>query len=184
MVNAIFKDAIDRMEKAVDHYRHEVASLRTGRASASILDIVKVDYYGTPTPLKNMAQITVPEPQTITIQPYDRSSLANIERAILSAGLGLNPNNDGNLIRLTIPTLTDERRKELVKIVHNIIEEGRVAIRNIRRDANDQLKKANKELGLSDDNLKRALDDIQELTNKHIEELAKIQKKKEEEIYE
>lgn len=184
MVNELFKDTTSKMEKTVEHYRHEVASIRTSRATASILDIVKVDYYGTQTPLKNMAQITVPEPQMIAIQPFDPTSLGTIEKAILASDLGLTPNNDGNIIRLSIPTLTDERRKELVKLIHNIVEEGRVGIRNIRRDANDQLKRFNKEEGLSDDNLKRAMDDIQEMTDKYIDQLNDIQKKKESEIFE
>ncbi len=184
MVNELFKDVLSKMEKTVEHYQHEVASIRTGRASTSILDIVKVDYYGTLTPLKNMAQLSVPEPQMLTIQPYDPTSLRAIEKAIIASDLGLNPNNDGNVIRLSIPTLTDDRRKDLVKLIHNIVEEGRVGIRNIRREANDQLKKFNKDEGLSDDNLKRAMDDVQEMTNKYIEQLNEIQKKKETEIYE
>ena len=184
MINELFIDVLSKMEKTVEHYQHEVASIRTSRASVNILDIVKVDYYGSLTPLKNMAQISVSEPQQITIQPYDPTSLRTIEKAIIASELGLNPNNDGNIIRLTIPTLTDERRKDLVKLVHNIIEEGRVGIRNIRRDANDQLKKFNKDEGLSDDNLKRAMEDVQEMTDKHILQLNELQKKKEAEIYE
>lgn len=184
MINELFKDMHDRMEKAVAHYRHDVASIRTSRASSAILDIVKVDYYGTMTPLKNMASISVPEPQLIAIQPFDPTSLGTIEKAIIASDLGLNPNNDGNIIRLAIPTLTDERRGELVKLIHSMIEDGRIAIRNIRRDINDSLKKGNKDHEISDDNLKRAMDDVQEMTDKHIAELNDIQKKKEEEIYE
>ena len=133
MVNELFKDITSKMEKTVEHYQHEVASIRTSRATANILDIVKVDYYGTQTPLKNMAQITVPEPQMIAIQPFDPTSLGTIEKAIFASDLGVNPSNDGNVIRLSIPTLTDERRKDLVKLVHNIVEEGRIGIRNIRQ---------------------------------------------------
>ncbi len=184
MVNELFQDLKNKMEKAVDHYRGEVATIRTGRASVNILDPIRVDYYGSPQPLKSIAQISVPEAQSIVIQPFDPNSMEQIERAIISSDLGLNPNNDGNIIRLTIPALTEERRKELVRVVHQIIEEGRVAIRNIRRDGNDQLKKHNNSHELSDDNLKRALDDVQEMTDKYINELNQIQKIKEEEILE
>ena len=184
MVNEIFKDIKERMGKAVEHNRSEVATIRTGRASTNILDPVKVDYYGSLQPLKTIAQISVPEPQTITIQPFDPNSIELIEKAIISSDIGINPNNDGNIIRLTIPALTEDRRKELVRVVHKIIEEGRISVRNIRRDGNDQLKKINNSNELSDDNLKRALDDIQEMTNKHIEELNELQKNKEKEIME
>ena len=184
MVNELFQDLKNKMEKAIDHYRGEVATIRTGRASVNILDPIRVDYYGSPQPLKSIAQISVPEAQSIVIQPFDPTSMEQIERAIISSDLGLNPNNDGNIIRLTIPALTEERRKELVRVVHQMIEEGRVAIRNIRRDGNDQLKKYNNSHELSDDNLKRALDDVQEMTDKYINELNQIQKIKEEEILE
>ena len=184
MVNELFQDLKNKMEKAVDHYRGEVATIRTGRASVNILDPIRVDYYGSSQPLKSIAQISAPEAQSIVIQPFDPSSMEQIERAIISSDLGLNPNNDGNIIRLTIPALTEERRKELVRVMHQIIEEGRVAIRNIRRDGNDQLKKYNNSHELSDDNLKRALDDVQEMTDKYINELNQIQKIKEEEILE
>tara|TARA_A100001011_G_scaffold396713_1_gene495317 strand:- start:462 stop:1016 length:555 start_codon:yes stop_codon:yes gene_type:complete len=184
MVNEIFKDVKERMDKAVEHNRSEVATIRTGRASINILDPVKVDYYGSLQPLKTVAQISVPEPQTITIQPFDPNIIELIEKAIVSSDIGINPNNDGNIIRLTIPALTEDRRKELVRVVHKIIEEGRISVRNIRRDGNDQLKKINNTNELSDDNLKRALDDIQEMTNKHIEELNELQKNKEKEIME
>ena len=182
MVNEIFKDVKERMIKAVDHNRSEVATIRTGRASTNILDPIKVDYYGSLQPLKTVAQISVPEPQTITIQPFDPNSLELIEKAIVSSDIGINPNNDGNIIRLIIPALTEDRRKELVRVVHKIVEDGRISIRNIRRDGNDQLKKINNSNELSDDNLKRALEDIQEMTNQHIEELNELQKNKEKEI--
>ena len=184
MVNELFKDIKERMIKAVEHNINEVATIRTGRASINVLDPIRVDYYGTPQPLKSIAQISVPEAQTIAIQPFDPSSLELIEKAIVSSDIGLNPNNDGNLIRLTIPALTEERRKELVRIVHQIIEDGRISIRNIRRDGNDQLKKMNNTHELSDDNLKRALEDIQEMTDQHIEKLNTLQKNKEVEIME
>ena len=184
MINELFIDVKDRMNKAVEHYRHEIASIRTGRASTSIMDGIKVDYYGTQTQLSNIAHVTVPEGQLIVIQPFDPSSLEFIEKAIISSDVGLTPNNDGNVIRLNIPSLTEERRKELVKVVHKIIEEGRVAIRNIRRDANDHLKKSEKDHDLSEDNLKRATDNIQEMTDDHIKNLNQIQDAKEKEILE
>ena len=182
MINEVFVDIKDRMNKAVEHYRHEVSTIRTGRASANILDGVKVDYYGSPTPLNNIAHVTVPEGQLIVIQPFDPGSLEFIEKAIMSSDVGLTPNNDGSVIRLNIPSLTEERRKELVKVVHKIIEEGRVALRNIRRDANDILKKNEKENDLSEDNLKRATDNIQEMTDEHIKNLNQIQEAKEKDI--
>ena len=184
MVNELFKDLKDRMMKAVEHNVNEVATIRTGRASINILDPIKVDYYGSLQPLKSIAQISVPEAQAIVIQPFDPNSLELIEKAIISSDIGLNPNNDGNIIRLSIPALTEERRKELIRVVHQIIEDGRISIRNIRRDGNDQLKKMNNNHDLSDDNLKRALDDVQEMTDKHIEELNNLQKNKETEIME
>ena len=182
MINEIFIDVKDRMNKAVEHYRHEVSTIRTGRASPNILDMVKVDYYGTPTPLNNIAHVTVPEGQLIVIQPFDPSSLESIEKAIMNSDVGLTPNNDGSVIRLNIPSLTEERRKDLVKVVHKIIEEGRVAVRNIRRDANDLLKKSEKEHDLSEDNLRRATDNIQEMTDEYIKNLNLIQKAKEKDI--
>ncbi len=182
MEQSIFSEAKNKMDKAVEHYKKELSSIRTGRASSSILNPVKVDYYGTPTPLNNIANITIPESQLISIQPFDPSSLELIEKAISDADLGLTPNNDGNVIRLNIPSLTQERRKELVKQVHKIIEDGRIAIRNIRRDANDQLKKMEKSHDLSEDNLKRELDNIQEITDTYITTLNQIQDSKEQEI--
>jgi|TARA_B100000809_G_scaffold186676_2_gene184864 ribosome recycling factor len=182
VINEIFIDVKDRMNKAVEHYRHEVSTIRTGRASPNILDMVKVDYYGTPTPLNNIAHVTVPEGQLIVIQPFDPSSLESIEKAIMNSDVGLTPNNDGSVIRLNIPSLTEERRKDLVKVVHKIIEEGRVAVRNIRRDANDLLKKSEKEHDLSEDNLRRATDNIQEMTDEYIKNLNLIQEAKEKDI--
>ena len=184
MINELFIDIKERMNKAVNHYRNEVLTIRTGRASTSILDGLKVDYYGTQTPINNIAHITVPEGQLIVIQPFDPSSLEFIEKAIISSDLGLMPNNDGNIIRLNIPSLTEERRKELIKVVHKIIEDGRIAIRNIRRDANDHLKKSEKDHDLSEDNLKRATDNIQEMTDDHIKNLNQIQDAKEKEVLE
>ena len=184
MINDLFKDAKNRMDKAIDFHRNEVASIRTGRASSNILDSIKVDYYGTPTPLNNIAHVTVPEGQLVVVQPFDPGSLEFIEKAILSSDVGLTPNNDGAVIRLNIPSLTEERRKELVKNVHRIVEDGKVAIRNIRRDINDILKKSEKDNELSEDNLKRASDNIQEMTDEHIKILNEIQEAKEKVIFE
>ena len=182
MINDIFVDVKERMAKALDHYRQEVSTVRTGRASSNILDLIKVDYYGTMTALNNMANVSVPEAQLIVVQPFDPTSLESIERAILNSDVGLTPNNDGNVIRLNIPSLTEERRKEFVKIVHKMIEDGRVAIRNIRRDVNDHLKKMEKDGDLSEDNLKRALDNVQETTDEFIKELNALQEMKEKEL--
>ena len=182
MVNEIFKDTQEKMAKVVEHYRNEVASIRTGRANPGLVEPIRVDYYGSMSPLKNIAQISTPEPQVIVIQPFDPSSLDIIAKAIVSSDLGFTPNNDGQVIRINIPPLTEDRRKEYVKLAHNMVEEGRVAVRNARRDGNDSLKKLNKDHELSDDNLKRALDDIQEMTDKNIKELNLILENKEKEI--
>ena len=184
MVNDIFTDIKERMNKALDYSRQEIATIRTGRASSNMLDIIKVDYYGTMTPLKNMAHISIPEPQVILVQPFDPTSLELIEKAISNSDIGLTPNNDGNVVRLNIPALTEERRKEFVKVVHKMIEDGRVAMRNIRRDANDALKKLEKNGDLSEDNLKRALENVQETTNNFINDLNTIQDMKEKELME
>jgi len=184
MINDIFVDIIDRMKKAIDHYRQKISTVRTGRASSNILDTIKVDYYGTMTPLNNMAHVSVPEAQLIVVQPFDPTSLESIEKAIMNSDLGLTPNNDGIVIRLNIPSLTEERRKEFVKIVHKMIEDGRVEIRNIRRDANEHLKKMEIEHVLSEDNLKRALENVQESTDGFIKELNDIQAMKEKELME
>ena len=182
MINDVFMDIKEKMTKAVDHCREEVSTVRTGRASSNILDLIKVDYYGTMTPLTNMAHVSVPEAQLIVVQPFDPTSLESIERAILSSDVGLTPNNDGNVIRLNIPALTEERRKEFIKVVHKMIEDGRVSIRNNRRETNDHLKKMEKEGGLSEDNLKRALDNVQETTDEFIKELNDLQEMKEKEL--
>ena len=184
MINDLFNEIKKKMLKAIEHYKYEVSTIRTGRASTSILDGIKADYYGAPTPLNNIAHITTPEGQLIVVQPFDPNSLEIIEKAIISSDLGLNPNNDGNVIRLSIPTLTEERRKELVKVVHKIIEDGKVQVRNIRRDANENLKKLEKSNELSEDNLRRALDNIQEMTDQYIKDLNDIQNSKEKEILE
>src|SRR6202451_3153051 len=156
-----------RMEKAVADLQHEMASIRTGRASLGILDHIRVDYYGTPTPLNQVANLHVPEPSLITIQPWDVSQISAIEKAIRSSDLGLNPANDGKLIRIPIPPLTEERRKEFVKRLHAMAEHHRVTVRNIRRDANDHTKKLLKDKKVTEDDEKRALDEMQKVTDLH-----------------
>jgi len=182
MLEGMYLESQDSMNKVIVHYQNEISIIRTGRASKDILDIVKVDYYGSSVPLNTIANITAPDAQMIIIQPFDVSSIDQVEKAIIAADLGMNPNNDGKVIRLTVPPLTEERRTELVKLVHKLIEDARIAIRNIRRDSNDKLKKAEKQHDISEDNLKRFLDNIQELTDEYIDKLNTIQKNKENEI--
>jgi ribosome recycling factor len=171
-----------RMEKAIDDIRKELASIRTGRASISILDNIQVDYYGTPTPINQVAQLGTPDPTLVTVQPYDVSLVGPIEKAIRASDLGLNPSNDGRLIRIPIPPLTEERRKQLAKHVHKVLEEHRTAVRNIRRDGNDHLKKMLKDKLISEDDEKHALAEIQKLTDDYIHKLEEVAKKKEQEI--
>src|SRR3984893_16792790 len=173
-----------RMDKALTDLQHEMASIRTGRASVSIFDNLKVDYYGTPTPLNQLSNLHVPEPTLITIQPWDVSQIAVIEKAIRTSDLGLNPANDGKIIRVPIPALTEERRKEIVKRLHGIAEDHRVSLRNIRRDANEHLKKLLKEKTISEDEERRALDDVQKMTDGHIQKVDQASKGKEKEILE
>jgi ribosome recycling factor len=174
----------DRMLKAIQSYSRELASIRAGRASASLLDRITIDYYGAPTPVNQMAGISVPEARLLVIQPYDKSILGDIEKAILKSDLGLNPSNDGMVIRLAIPQSTEERRKELVKLVKKESEEAKVAIRNIRRDGNDDLKKLEKNGEITEDALRGFSDDIQKLTDEHINKIDQITKDKEKEILE
>jgi ribosome recycling factor len=174
----------DRMLKAIQAYSRELASIRAGRASASLLDRITIDYYGAPTPVNQMAGISTPEARLLVIQPYDKSILGDIEKAILKSDLGLNPSNDGMVIRLAIPQLTEERRKELVKLVKKESEEAKVAIRNIRRDGNDDLKKLEKNGEITEDALRGYSDDIQKLTDEHITKIDQITKDKEKEILE
>jgi len=171
-----------RMEKAIDDIRQELASIRTGRASISILDNIQVDYYGTPTPINQVAQLGTPDPTLVTVQPYDVSLVGPIEKSIRASDLGLNPSNDGRLIRIPIPPLTEDRRKQLAKHVHKVLEEHRTAVRNIRRDGNEHLKKMLKDKEISEDDEKQALAEIQKLTDDHIHKLEEVAKKKEQEI--
>jgi len=184
MTDAIFKEMKDKMDKAIDVFHRELAKLRTGRASLSIFEGVRVDYYGTPTPINQLATMSVPESRLITIQPWDASVLADIEKAIMNSDLGLTPTNDGKLIRISIPQLTEERRKDIVKVAKKVAEECKIAIRNNRRDANESIKKVEKDKAISQDDFKKAQTQIQEITDKYIAKIDDILKHKEKEIME
>ncbi|MGO9275467.1 MAG: ribosome recycling factor [Terriglobia bacterium] len=173
-----------RMTKALEDFRHELATVRTGRASTTLFDHVRVDYYGSPTPLSQVATLGVPEPNMLTVQPWDPTLLAVIDKAIRSSDLGLNPVNDGKILRVPIPPLTEERRKELVKHLHKVMENHRTALRNIRRDANESLKKLLKDKAISEDDEKRALEDVQKTTDEFTSKLEEQGKAKEKEILE
>jgi ribosome recycling factor len=183
-VKKMIADAKQRMDASLETVRRELATMRTGRASLAMLDGVKVDYYGTPTPLNQVGNLGVPDPTMITIQPWDPSTLPLIEKAIRGAGLDLNPQNDGKLIRIPVPQLTEERRKLLVKNANKHAEDGRVAIRNVRRDVNDHLKKLLKSHEVSEDDEKQAMAEVQKLTDAHIDKINEIVKKKEAEVME
>lgn len=178
----VIKDTKPRMETVIDDFRRKLATIRTGRAAISLLDNVMVDYYGTMTPLNQMASVHAPEPQMLTVQPWDQSQLGAVEKAIRAADLGLNPSNDGKLVRIPIPPLTEERRKQLAKQVHEIAEDHRTATRNVRRDANERLKKLLKDKQISEDNERDGLDEIQRLTNTYIGKIDELSKSKEHEI--
>lgn len=182
MINDVIADAIDRMEKAVEALRTDLRSIRTGRASPALLDRIMVDYYNMPTPLQQLASISVPEAQMLLIRPYSPSDLSAIEKAIAKSDLGLTPNNDGQQIRLIIPPLTEERRRDLTKTVNKRAEEARVAIRNIRRDAIHDLREMQKESMISEDDLHRAQDRIQDKTNEFIKQVDEVAREKDEEI--
>lgn len=184
MPKQVMTNAKEKMSKAVQAYSRELASIRAGRANASLLDRINIDYYGAPTPINQLAGVSVPEARLLVIQPYDKSVLGEIEKAILKSDLGLTPSNDGNLIRLTIPQLTEERRKELVKLVRKESEEAKIAVRNIRRDANDDLKKLEKNGEISEDDLRGYGDDVQKLTDEYISKIDTLTKEKEKEVLE
>jgi ribosome recycling factor len=184
IIDELLADARDRMTKSVESTRHEFGSVRTGRATPALLDRIMVDYYGTSTPLKQLATITAPEARLLTVQPYDKSSIKAIEKAILESDVGLTPNNDGNIIRLGIPELTEERRRELVKVVRHIAEEGRVAIRNVRRDVMHDLRELKEAGEAGSDDEHRAEVDLQKVTDGRITELDEVLTAKEEEILE
>ena len=184
MEKELLDDATGRMAKAVTATRSEFNTVRSGRASTALLDRIHVDYYGTSTPLKQMATIAAPEPRLITVTPYDKTSLKSIEKAIMESDLGLNPSNDGNLIRLPIPALTEERRRDLVKLVHRLAEDGRVAVRNIRRDAMKDLKEYLHEGLVGEDAEHRSEEQLQKLTDKYVHEIDELLKHQEAEILE
>ena len=183
-IDSILLDAEERMEKALAALDRDFAKLRTGRATTALVDGIKADYYGTPTPISQMASIAVPDSRTLTIQPWDKGGIALIEKAIFKSDLGLTPVNDGKLIRIVMPPLTAERRKELGKVARKYSEEGKVAVRNVRRDANDSLKKLEKDKTITEDEQKRATDDVQKLTDKFVAEVDKRCATKEKEIME
>ncbi|MCI1822085.1 ribosome recycling factor [Megasphaera sueciensis] len=183
-IQSLFTQEEERMNKAISSFKLDLASIRTGRASTTLLDRVSVEYYGIPTPIKQVANVSAPEPRLITIVPWEKNMLAPIEKAILKSDLGLNPNNDGTMIRLEIPQLTEERRKDLSKKVNKHAEEARVVIRNIRRDANESIKKLEKKRDITEDDSKEAQTTIQKLTDKKIKEIDEMKAKKEKEVME
>lgn len=178
----VTNDTKPKMDAVVEDFKRKLSNVRTGRATVGLLDSVTVDYYGTPTPLSQMASVAVPEPQLITVQPWDMSQVNAVEKAIISANLGMNPSNDGKIIRLPVPPLNEERRKQLAKQVYEIAEEHRIAVRNVRHSANDALKKLAKDKAISEDEERGGLDDVQKLTNTFIGKIDELAKNKEQEI--
>ncbi|HYP28462.1 MAG TPA: ribosome recycling factor [Blastocatellia bacterium] len=181
-IKDVINDARKRMDSAVEDSRRKLAAVRTGRASVSLLDSVTVEYYGTQMPLNQVGTIHAPEPSMLTVQPFDPTQIGSIEKAIRASELGLNPSNDGKLIRVPIPPLTEERRKQMVKVVHEVAEEHRTAVRNVRRDANDHLKKMLKDKSISEDSEKDALEQVQKLTDQHIARINEIAEQKEKDV--
>jgi len=184
MIDAVKDEAKEKMGKSINSLKSELKKVRTGRASLSLLDDIKVEYYGSMTPLNQLATLSIPESRLITIQPWDVSSVNTIEKAILKSNIGLTPSNDGKIIRITIPPLTEERRKDIVKQVNKMCEDYRVAIRNVRRDANDMLKQLKKDGDASEDEVFKAQEDVQKLTDEHIKMIDDIYKEKEKEVLE
>lgn len=184
MIDDVHSEAKSRMQDSVEHYKRQFSTVRTGRASSGLVENLKIDYYGASTPLKQMAKIAIPEPSLIVIQPWDATALPSIERAIQTSDLGMVPNTDGKIIRLNVPVLTEERRKQLVKVIKKMTEEGRIAIRNIRRDANDTIKEFLKEKEISEDDAHTGYDRIQELTDAFIEKIDELGERKEKELLE
>ena len=183
-VDGSLKDADHKMDQALVHLREDLSSIRTGRASAAVLARVTVEYYGTPVPLNQLASVNVPEPRLLVIQPFDKNSIAQVEKAIQQSDLGITPSNDGQVIRLAFPPLTEERRKELVKQVHHRAEEGRVAVRNVRRHAKDDMEKLEREHLISEDELSRGEKELQKLTDRYVGEIDETQRHKESELME
>ena len=184
MEKELLTDTKHRMDKAVEAVKTEFNTVRSGRASVGLLDRIHIDYYGTSTPLRQMSNIAAPEPRLVTVQPFDKTAMKSIEKAIMESDLGLNPSNDGSVIRLAIPTLTEERRKELVKLVHRLAEDGRVAVRNVRRDCMKDLKELVHDGEVGEDAEKRAEHDLQKLTDGHVHDIDELVKHKEAEILE
>lgn len=184
MIESMYQETKESMKKAVDALKNELKKVRTGRASLSILDDIRVDYYGTPTPLNQMASLSTPESRLIVIQPWDASVIKEVEKAILKSDLGLTPSNDGKLIRITIPQLTEERRKQLVKVIYKKSEEHKISVRNVRRDANDLLKSLKKDSEISEDEAFKAQDQVQKITDEYIKLIDDVCKEKEKEILE
>ncbi|GAB4551386.1 MAG: ribosome recycling factor [Geothermobacteraceae bacterium] len=184
MLDEVRKNAAAGMEKAIDALKRDLGKVRTGRASLSLLDDVRVDYYGTPTPLNQVGTLAVPEPRLITIQPWEKNLIPEIEKAIMKADLGLNPSSDGQIVRIAIPALTEERRKEMVKVVKRMGEDCKIAVRNARRDANDTLKKLLKDKEITEDDQKRGEKDIQDLTDSFVKKVDEILETKEKEVME
>ena len=184
MIKDILTDAEHRMHSAIQVLHDDLAGIRTGRASPALVEKLQIEYYGTPTPLQKLASISVPEPRTLAIKPFDATTLKAIEKAILTSDLGLNPNNDGKVIHLNLPPLNEQRRRDLVKTVHHRLEEGRIAVRNIRRDAHNDLRDFEKEKLITEDELERGETELQKLTDRFVEEIGELGKKKEVEIME
>ena len=184
MEQEVYQKTRAKMDETIKVFKRDLNTIRTGRASLSLLDGVKVDYFGSPTPLNQVASLSTPESRTLLIQPWDKTLLGDIEKALLKANLGLTPTNDGKLIRISIPTLTEERRKELVKVAKKMAEDARVSSRNVRREANEELKVLEKEKSISEDDLHRCQDNIQEITDKHVVIINEILSEKEKEIME
>jgi ribosome recycling factor len=184
MIKEAMNEAEERMKGALSALGNDLSAIRTGRASPAIVERLEVEYYGTPTPLQQLASISAPEARLLTIKPFDPASLKDIERAILASELGLTPNNDGKLIRLSIPALTEDRRKQLTKVVHHRLEEARVAVRNVRRSAHEDLREFQKEKMISEDDLERGETELQKLTDKYVEKIEELGKRKETEIME
>ncbi|HXD31388.1 MAG TPA: ribosome recycling factor [Pyrinomonadaceae bacterium] len=178
----VFKETSSRMGTVIEDCRRKLATIRTGRATAGLLDNIMVDYYGTATPIAQMASVHVAEPQLLTVQPWDQTQITVIEKAIRASDLGLNPSNDGKLVRIPVPALTEERRKQLAKQIHEIAEDHRTAVRNVRRDSNERLKKMLKDKQISEDDERHALDEVQKLTNNNIQTIDKLMESKEKEI--
>ena len=183
-VDSALKAATEKMDKAIGVLKDELAGVRTGRATPALLQRVVVDYYGTPVPIQQLASFSVPEPRTLVISPFDRNAIASMEKAIMSSDLGITPGNDGTVIRLSFPPLTEERRKELIKLVHHRGEEGRVAVRNIRRHSKEELEKLEREGGISEDDLVRSEKELQKLTDKHISDIDEVVAHKDAELKE